>query len=121
MIVPGGAPVEPSRDPRVVQGLPGSRGVATGIARVVRTLAESDRVGEGDILVCEMTTPAWTPLFAGLAGIVADSGGPTSHCAIVARELGIPAVVGTRVGTRTIPDGARITIDGGEGVVRIES
>jgi pyruvate,water dikinase len=116
-----GAPVEPSRDPRVVLGLPGSRGVASGIARVVRTLAESDRVGEGDILVCEMTTPAWTPLFAGLAGIVADSGGPTSHCAIVARELGIPAVVGTRVGTRTIPDGARITIDGGDGVVRIES
>jgi pyruvate,water dikinase len=104
----------------VVQGLPGSRGVASGIARVVRTLAESDRIGEGDILVCEMTTPAWTPLFAGLAGIVADSGGPTSHCAIVAREFGIPAVVGTRLGTRLIPDGARITIDGGQGVVRIE-
>jgi phosphohistidine swiveling domain-containing protein len=116
-----GAPVVPSRDPQVVQGLPGSRGVASGVARVVRTLAESDRIGEGDILVCEMTTPAWTPLFAGLVGIVADSGGPLSHCAIVAREFGIPAVVGTRLGTRMIPDGARITIDGGQGVVRIES
>ena len=68
-----------------------------------------------------MTTPAWTPLFASLTGVVADSGGALSHCAIVAREYGLPCVVGTRTGSRTIPDGARITIDGGQGIVRIES
>ena len=115
-----GAPVEPSRDPTIVKGLAASRGVVTGTARVLRSLAETDRIEEGDILICDMTTPAWTPLFASLAGIVADSGGPLSHCAVVAREFGFPCVVGTRVGTRTIPDGARITVDGAQGIVRIE-
>jgi phosphoenolpyruvate synthase/pyruvate phosphate dikinase len=66
-----------------------------------------------------MTTPAWTPLFAFLGGIVADSGGPLSHCAVLAREYGLPCVTGTIVGTRVIPDGAQITIDGTQGVVRI--
>ncbi len=116
----GGAEVEPSRDPLVVKGNPGARGTATGTARVIRTLADADRVQEGDILVCDTTTPAWTPLFASLAGIVADSGGPLSHCAVVAREYGLPCIVGTRVGTRQIPDGARITMDGAQGIVRIE-
>jgi phosphohistidine swiveling domain-containing protein len=115
-----GARVEPSRDPAVITGLAAARGMATGTARVIRSLAEAGRVQEGDILVCEMTTPAWTPLFAGLAGIVADSGGPLSHCAVVAREYGVPCVVGTRVGTRTIPDGTRITVDGTQGIVRID-
>ncbi|HEY8838178.1 MAG TPA: PEP-utilizing enzyme [Dehalococcoidia bacterium] len=116
-----GAPVEPSGDPKLINGLPAARGTATGTARVVRTLADAGRLEEGDILVCEMTTPAWTPLFASLTGVVADSGGALSHCAVVAREYGLPCVVGTRTGSRTIPDGARITIDGGQGIVRIES
>ena len=115
-----GTPVEPSTDPKVVKGLAASRGTVTGTARVIRTLVEADRIEEGDILVCDMTTPAWTPLFASVGGIVADSGGPLSHCAVVAREYGIPAVVGTRTGSRVIPDGARITVDGGQGLVRIE-
>ena len=70
-------------------------------------------------LVCEMTTPAWTPLFASLGGIVSDSGGPLSHCAVVAREYGVPCVTGTRIATRTIRDGARITVDGDTGMVTI--
>ena len=115
-----GAAVEPSTDPTIVKGLPASRGTATGTARVVRTLAEAHRIEDGDILVCDMTTPAWTPLFASLGGIVADSGGPLSHCAVVAREYGVPCVVGTRIGSRVIRDGARITVDGGQGIVRIE-
>ena len=116
-----GAAVEPWPGSAIVKGLPASRGTATGTARIVRTLAEADRIEEGDILVCDMTTPAWTPLFASLGGIVADSGGPLSHCAVVAREYGVPCVVGTRTGSRVIPDGARVTVDGGQGLVRIES
>lgn len=115
-----GAPIEPSADPKLVKGLAASRGTVTGTARVIRSLAEADRVQEGDILVCDMTTPAWTPLFASVSAIVADSGGPLSHCGVVAREYGLPCVVGTRVGSRTIPDGARITVDGAQGIVRIE-
>jgi len=114
-----GVPVEPSRDPKVVKGIGAARGTATGTARVVRSLAETDRVQEGDILVCNMTTPAWTPLFAFLKGIVADSGGPLSHCAVVAREYGLPCVTGTVIGTRVIPDGALVTVDGTQGIVRI--
>ncbi|MBI5949115.1 MAG: hypothetical protein HY875_13325 [Chloroflexi bacterium] len=116
----GGFEVEASRDPKVVNGNPGARGVATGRARVIRTLADSERLEDGDILVCDTTTPAWTPLFASIGGIVADSGGALSHGAVVAREYGIPAVMGTRVGTQLIPDGALITIDGAAGVVRID-
>jgi phosphohistidine swiveling domain-containing protein len=116
-----GAPVEPSRDPAIVRGLAASRGVVTGRARVIRSLAEAERLEPGDILVCDMTTPAWTPFFPILGGIVADSGGPLSHCAVVSREFCIPCVVGTGAGTRQIPDGAVITLDGAQGIVRIES
>jgi pyruvate,water dikinase len=114
-----GVPTEASRDPKVVKGTGASRGVATGTARVIRTLAETDRIEDGDILVCDMTTPAWTPLFAGLGGIVADSGGMLSHCAVLAREYGLPCVTTTVIGTRVIPDGATVTVDGGQGIVRI--
>lgn len=112
--------IERSADPRVLKGTPSSRGRARGRARVIKSLAEADRIEEGDILVCEMTTPAWTPLFASLAGIVSDSGGPLSHCAVVAREYGVPCVTGTRIATVTIPDGVMVTLDGTEGTVTIE-
>lgn len=114
----GRARVEPAPE-KSLKGTPSSRGKATGRARVLTTLAEADRVDEGDILVCEMTTPAWTPLFASLAAIVSDSGGPLSHCAVVAREYGVPCVTGTRIATRTIADGALIEVDGDSGLVRI--
>jgi pyruvate,water dikinase len=106
-------------DPKVVSGYPCSSGVVTGIARVVMTLDQADKVGPGDILVCPMTMPAWTPLFGVVAAVVADSGGPLSHCAIVAREYEIPCVAGTLVGTSTIRDGARVRVDGGTGTVHI--
>lgn len=116
-----GVPAEPSHDPKVVKGIGASRGTAQGTARVVRSLADADRVAEGDVLVCDMTTPAWTPLFAFLGGIVADSGGPLSHCAVLAREYGLPCVTGTIVGSRVIPDGVQVSIDGTQGIVRILS
>jgi pyruvate,water dikinase len=73
----------------------------------------------GDILVAKITTPAWTPLFALASGIVTDVGGPLSHSSIVAREYGVPAVLGTGVATHRIQSGQRITVDGNSGVVRM--
>ncbi|MFN2184923.1 MAG: PEP-utilizing enzyme, partial [Anaerolineae bacterium] len=73
----------------------------------------------GDILVAEITTPAWTPLFAMAAGIVTDVGGPLSHGSIVAREYGIPAVLGTGVATRRIQSNQMIAVDGSAGVVTL--
>ena len=116
----GGGLPESSRDPKVLMGTGASKGVATGTAKVVRQLSESDKLEPGDILVCQMTMPAWTPLFSIVRAVVADSGGVLSHCAIVAREYGIPCVVGTIVGTQRIRDGQRLTVDGAKGIVRTE-
>jgi pyruvate,water dikinase len=111
---------EASKDPKVINGIAAAAGTVTGPARVVRKLSEAGKVQAGDVLVCEMTMPAWTPLFASVIAVVADSGGVLSHCAIVAREYRIPCVVGTETGTQTLKDGQRVTVDGGQGVVRIE-
>jgi pyruvate,water dikinase len=110
---------EPSTDVNVVTGHPCSAGVVTGIARIIPTLDDAGKLQPGDILVCRMTMPAWTPLF-GLAGaVVADSGGPLSHCAIVAREYGIPCVAGTVNGTAVLRDGMRVRVDGNAGIVTV--
>jgi pyruvate,water dikinase len=115
-----GIGVQPSTDERVVTGIGASRGTFTGRARVIGSLAQSDRLEAGDVLVCATTAAPWTPLFAVAGAVVTDSGGVLSHSAICAREYAIPAVVGTQVGTARIPDGAVVTVDGERGVVRIE-
>lgn len=102
----------------VLQGAGASPGVYRGRARVIRSLAEADRLRDGDVLVCGVTAPTWTPYFALAGAVVTDAGGALSHTAVVAREYGIPAVVGTRTATREIADGATIEVDGTEGVVR---
>ena len=117
----GFLPLEPSTDPSVITGVAASPGTAQGTAKVVRTLVEASKLQQGDIMVCEMTVPTWVPLFATVGAVVADSGGILSHCAIVAREFGLPAVVGTRVGTQMLKDGMTITVDGARGLVRIDS
>jgi phosphohistidine swiveling domain-containing protein len=114
-------PVEPSSDPDVITGVAASPGSVQGTAKVVRSLVEASKLQQGDIMVCEMTVPTWVPLFATVRAVVADSGGILSHCAIVAREFHLPAVVGTRVGTETIRDGWTITVDGTKGIVRIDA
>jgi rifampicin phosphotransferase len=114
-------PVEPSSDPSIIVGVAASPGTAQGKAKVVRSLVEASKLQPGDVMVCEMTVPTWVPLFATVSAVVADSGGILSHCAIVAREFGLPAVVGTRLGTSTIQDGMTITVDGAKGIVRIDS
>jgi pyruvate,water dikinase len=117
----GFLPIEPSTDPSIINGVAASPGTAQGTVKVVRTLVEASKLQQGDIMVCEMTVPTWVPLFATVRAVVADSGGILSHCAIVAREFGLPAVVGTHVGTAVLRDGMTITVDGGRGVVRIDS
>jgi pyruvate,water dikinase len=102
-----------------LRGQPASAGRVTGTARVVLSLEEGSRLQPGDILVCRTTLPAWTALFGTVAAVVADSGGTLSHCAIVAREYGVPCVVGTRIGTIAIRDGQRITVDGTTGTVEL--
>ncbi len=115
----GAAPAPPP-DEQTVTGTGASQGVASGTARVIGSLDEAHRLQSGDVLVCRSTAPPWTPLFAIAGAVVTDTGGILSHSAIVAREYGIPAVVGTRVATQRIPDGATVTVDGGAGEVRIE-
>ena len=114
-----GLPPEPSDAADTLTGNAGSPGKVQGTARVVRSLAEADKLKKGDILVAETTAPPWTPLFATAAAIVTDTGGILSHCAVVAREYRIPAVVGTGVATSTIKDGQTIEVDGDAGLVRI--
>lgn len=114
----GPADVEPG-GPGTVNGLAGSPGIVRGTARLVLSLSEVDRLQPGDILVTYATAPPWTPLFAVAGGIVTDAGGVLSHCAVVAREYSIPAVVGSKVATARIPDGALITVDGNAGTVTI--
>jgi rifampicin phosphotransferase len=101
----------------LVSGTPGSPGVVEGPARVIRDASEFGKLRPGDVLVAPFTNPAWTPLFQRAAAVVVDSGGAASHAAIVAREYGIPAVMGTGDGTRRLKDGAQIRIDGARGVV----
>ena len=112
-----GRPGPPEVDENVLRGSAGSRGRAEGIARVVRSVGELHRLKPGEILVCRSTTPPWTPAFASIAALVTDTGGVLAHGAIVAREYAIPAVMGTKVGTRVIQDGQRITVDGDAGTV----
>jgi rifampicin phosphotransferase len=103
----------------IVRGNAGSSGKVRGIARLVMTIDDADRLAPGEILVAPTTSPPWTPLFATAAGIVTDTGGSLSHCAIVAREYGIPAVVGTGAATVMIRDGQEIEVDGDAGVVTL--
>jgi phosphohistidine swiveling domain-containing protein len=108
-----------SDDVLKVSGLGASPGVVEGTARVVRTVDEFDEVREGDILVCQMTNPAWVVLFTKIAGLVTDTGGTTSHPAVLSREFGIPAVIGTSVATQRIRTGDRVRVDGSAGTVEI--
>jgi len=103
----------------VVRGIGASRGSYTGRARVMSEPGLGTELAVGEVLVCVMTTPAWTPLFAVAGAIVTDSGGILSHPSIAAREYGIPAVVGAKAATTSIPDGALVTVDGAAGTVTV--
>jgi pyruvate,water dikinase len=102
-----------------IRGLPASAGVAEGPARIVHSPEEFNQVKKGDILVCKMTNPAWVLVFTKIGGLITDAGGALSHPAVVAREFGIPAVVGAGVATTQIKTGQRVRVNGSEGIVEI--
>jgi pyruvate,water dikinase len=101
----------------VIKGIGGSGGQVTGTARVLAGPQDFAQLQPGDILVASITTPAWTTLFSIAGGVVTDIGGPLSHSSIVAREYGIPAVLGTGAATRWAVDGETLTVDGDAGTV----
>ncbi|HWE09877.1 MAG TPA: PEP-utilizing enzyme [Solirubrobacteraceae bacterium] len=102
-----------------LNGAAASPGIAEGVARVVRSVSEIADVREGEILVCGSTSPAWAPIFAKIKATVTDVGGVMSHSAIVCREYGLPAVVGTGRATSQIRTGQMIRVDGSAGVVTL--
>jgi pyruvate,water dikinase len=101
----------------LLQGTSGSPGIARGPAKIVHDISEFGKLQAGDVLVAPATNPAWTPLFQRAAAVVVDTGGAASHAAIVAREYGVPAVMGTLNGTRKLQDGQWIRVDGSRGLV----
>ncbi|WP_149202162.1 PEP/pyruvate-binding domain-containing protein [Actinotalea subterranea] len=101
-------------------GSAGSRGTVTGVVRVVRGPDDFARASAGDILVCLWTDPSWTPLLGVVGGVVTQTGGALSHAAIVAREHGIPAVLGVPDALTRLRDGDRVTVDGTAGTVTID-
>ncbi len=101
----------------ILKGMPTSPGVVTANACILRGPEDFYKMQTGDVLVAGITTPAWTPLFTMASAVVTDVGGPLSHGSIVAREYGIPAVMGTGVATHRIRDGQTITVDGNTGKV----
>jgi pyruvate,water dikinase len=103
----------------VLKGVAASPGQVTAAARILRGPEDFGQMKLGDVLVAEITTPAWTPLFAMAAAVVTDIGGPLSHGSIVAREYGIPAVLGTGVATQRIESGQTVTVDGSAGTVSL--
>lgn len=101
----------------LVSGLGASFGTASGPVRFLRSPAEAGALQTGEVLVASMTAPDWLPAIRRAAALVTDSGGMTCHAAIVARELGLPCVVGTRTATTTLRTGAQVTVDGANGTV----
>jgi pyruvate,water dikinase len=110
---------DPTSD--TLRGIPVSPGTVTGTVSVIHSPAEFDQMKPGSILVCTMTNPAWTPLFAHAIGLITDMGGILGHGSIVAREYGIPAVVGTGIVTQRLKSGQEVRVDGDAGIVTILS
>ena len=106
-------------DSETLKGFAGATGRIEGIVRVLTNPEDGENFKQGEILVASTTNVGWTPLFPRAAAIITDIGAPLSHAAIVARELGIPAVVGCGNATTRLKTGDRVLVDGGQGVVHI--
>ncbi len=111
--------IEQQSNPQRLRGTGASPGAARGTARVVLSPEDFGRVEAGDVLVCPASNPSWVPLFGIVAGLVTDIGGVNSHAAVIAREFGVPAVVGTGEATQRIRDGQQIEVDGTAGEVHL--
>ena len=106
-------------DAEQMVGMPASPGRATGRVRIVRGPEEFDQFQPGEVLVAQVTAPAWTPLFEHAAAVITDGGSVAAHASLVAREYGIPAVVGAGDATARLHDGQLVTVDGSAGVVEV--
>jgi pyruvate,water dikinase len=116
-----GAPVEKPEEIVEIRGTPAAPGICEGTVRVLLDVSQLKEVQPGEILVCGLTNPMWSPVFGEIIGVVTDQGGTLSHAGIVSREYGIPAVVGTMNATKILRTGDRVRINGSEGMVtRIE-
>lgn len=104
---------------RILNGTPGSPGQAKGPVRLLRSLEDANKVRIGDIIVCVDAAPSWTPLFLIAAAIVTEKGGMLSHCAIIAREYGIPAVIGTTEATHVLHEEQIVEVDGTMGTIKL--
>jgi pyruvate, water dikinase len=116
-LAPGSRPATAVTGPELAHGLGASPGRVSGPVRVLQSISDESSLLHGEILVTRMTSPDWVPLMRRAAAIVTDAGGMTSHAAIVARELGLPCIVGTRDATQKLKNGAVVTVDGATGVV----
>jgi pyruvate,water dikinase len=112
---------KPSQVEGEIQGLGASKGVIEGTARVVLSPEQFSQVEQDEIIVCRMTSPSWVVLFTKIGGLVTDAGGMASHPAVVSREFGIPAAVGTSDATRKIKTGDKIRLNGTTGLVQVLS
>jgi phosphoenolpyruvate synthase/pyruvate phosphate dikinase len=108
---------EPVGPQRTISGVPAVSGVAVGRVRVLRS--PDDELEPGEVLVARVTDTGWTPFFGTAAAVVTDIGGSMSHASIVAREFGIPAVVGTKHGSQVLTDGQLVEVNGATGVVTV--
>lgn len=111
-----GKPV-PETHEVLLQGLPAVPGEASGVVRVLADVKDGARLQDGEVLVAQMTNPDWLPTMRRASALVTDSGGMTCHAAIVARELGVPCIVGARTATKDLKDGTVVTVDGTHGRV----
>jgi len=112
-------PPRVQKDAHVLRGIGASPGKGHGPARVVSSADDFARVQSGDVLVCPSSNPSWVPLFGIISGLVTNTGGALSHAAVVAREFGVPAVVGTGEATERLRDGQLVEVDGTAGEVRL--
>jgi pyruvate,water dikinase len=109
-----------ARKAKMIKGLAvGVPKIIEGVVKVVEGPKDFAKVQKGDIVACDITSPAWIAIFPKITGLICDSGGPTSHPAIVSREFGIPCIVGTRVATKVLRDGMKVRLDGINGVAII--
>ena len=117
---PVGSPVPTGPVGSPVSTGPVGSGVTRECGEATALLHQATELEDGEVMVCEMTLPPWVPVFSVAGAIVADVGGILSHTAIVAREFGVPAVVGTEVGTTVVKTGQTITVDGTKGYVYLD-
>ena len=107
-------------DDHLFTGIPASPGRYTGRVRVIRDESEFDRLQPGEVLVCPITSPAWSVLFPSVGALVTDTGGVLSHPAIIAREYQVPAVVATGNATGLLHDGQLVTVNGSSGEIELQ-